>query len=48
MFTNNREEYLAMMSKAEKGEIDVIVVLRLDRLARDLGDATTSIMGNIM
>ena len=43
MFTDNREEYLAMMNKAEKGEIDVIVVLRLDRLARDLDDATTSI-----
>ena len=35
MFMDNRDEFLAMLSKAERGEIEAIVVLRLDRLARD-------------
>lgn len=43
MFIDNRDQFLAMMSKAEQGEIDVIVVLRLDRLARDIADATMTI-----
>ena len=38
MFTDNRVKYLEMLSEAEKREIDVIVVLRLDRLGRDLAD----------
>jgi DNA invertase Pin-like site-specific DNA recombinase len=43
MFTDNRTEYLAMFEAAERGEIDVIVVIRLDRLGRDLADTTTAI-----
>ena len=43
MFMDNRDEFLAMLSKAERGEIEAIVVLRLDRLARDLVDSTTTI-----
>ena len=43
MFTDNRTQYQKAMSLAEQGEIDVLVVMRLDRLARDLGDASTSI-----
>ena len=35
MFTDNRPEYLAMLTAAEHGEIDVIVVFRLDRFGRD-------------
>ena len=40
---DNRDEFLAMLSKAEKGEIEAIVVLRLDRLGRDVADTTTTI-----
>ena len=36
MFTDNRTQYQKAMSLAEQGEIDVLVVMRLDRLARDL------------
>lgn len=43
MFSENREQYLAMLSKVECGEIDAIVVVRLDRLGRDLADMTTTI-----
>ena len=41
MFTEGRDEYDKMMKQAESGEIDVIVVMKLDRLARDISDATT-------
>ena len=37
MFTDNRKEYLAMIESVARGEIDVIVVLKLDRLGRDAG-----------
>ena len=40
---DNRDEFLAMLSKAERGEIEAVVVVRLDRLARDLVDSTTTI-----
>lgn len=43
MFTDGRTEYLAMLESADKGEIDVIVVMKLDRLARDIGDSATAI-----
>ena len=43
MFTDNRKEYLKMMELAETKQIDVIIVMRLDRLARDLGDSATTI-----
>ena len=43
MFTEGREEYRKMMELAEKREIDVIVVMKFDRLARDLADSTTTI-----
>ena len=43
MFMVNRDQFLEMMNKAEQGAIDVIVVLRLDRLARDIADATMTI-----
>jgi DNA invertase Pin-like site-specific DNA recombinase len=43
MFMDNRDQFLEMMNKAEQGAIDVIVVLRLDRLARDIADATMTI-----
>ena len=43
MFTDIRPQYLEMMELAEKREIDVIVVMKLDRLARDLADASTAI-----
>lgn len=43
MFADNREEYNKMLDKAEQQKIDVIVVLKLDRLARDVSDATTAI-----
>ncbi len=42
MFTEGRTEYLKMMSLAEKREIDAIVVMKLDRLARDLADSLTA------
>ena len=40
---DNRDEFLAMLSKAESGELHAIVVLRLDRLGRDVADTTTTI-----
>ena len=40
---DNRDEFLAMLSKAERGELQAIVVLRLDRLGRDVADTTTTI-----
>ena len=40
---DNRDEFLAMLSKAESGELQAIVVLRLDRLGRDVADTTTTI-----
>lgn len=43
MFTKNRKQYLQMLDLAERKEIDVILVMRLDRLARDLGDSATAI-----
>ena len=43
MFTDNRTEYLAMLGAAERGEIDVVVVIRLDRLGRDLANTATAI-----
>ena len=43
MFTEKRAEYLDMLSAAERGELDAIVVVRLDRLGRDLADMTTAI-----
>ena len=43
MFTEGRTEYLKIMALAEKQEIDVIVVMKLDRLARDLSDSATTI-----
>ena len=43
MFADNRTEYLKMLASAERGEIDVVVVMKLDRLARDLADATAAI-----
>lgn len=42
MFTENRNEYLNMLSLVEKKEIDVIVVMKLDRLSRDLGNSITA------
>lgn len=43
MFTDGRTQYLKIMELAEKREIDVIVVMKLDRLARDLSDSATTI-----
>lgn len=43
MFSENRTEYLKMIASAERMEIDVVVVMKLDRLARDLADAATAI-----
>lgn len=43
MFTDGRKEYLKMMELAEKREIDIIVVMKFDRLSRDLADSTTAI-----
>ena len=43
MFTDNRAEFLAMIKEIQQGNIDVVVVLRLDRLARDLADSATTI-----
>jgi site-specific DNA recombinase len=39
MFMDNRDQFLEMLSKAEKDEIDVVVVMRLDRFSRDATDA---------
>ena len=43
MFADNRDQYQLMLTQAERGEIDVIVVMKLDRLARDLCESTTVI-----
>lgn len=43
MFTDTRTEFQKMMNKAESGEIDVIVVMKLDRLNRDLANASNTI-----
>ena len=43
MQSYNRSEYLKMMDLAEKQEIDVIIVVKFDRLARDLADMATAI-----
>lgn len=43
MQSYNRPEYLKMMSLAEQQLIDVIVVVKFDRLARDLADIATAI-----
>ena len=43
MFTDNRKEYLKMLDLIEQKQIDVLIVMRLDRLARDLGDSATTI-----
>ena len=40
---NNRTEFLSMLRLVDKCELDVVVVLRLDRLARDIADATATI-----
>lgn len=42
MFTDNRTEYLAMLSAAERGKIDVIVTIRLDRFGRDVANTTSA------
>lgn len=43
MFTNVRKEYQRMMTLAERNEIDVIIVMKLDRLSRDLADSSTAV-----
>ena len=43
MFTDNREQFLQMLERVKKHEIDVIVVLRLDRLGRNLADMLKTI-----
>lgn len=43
MFTDIRSQYIEMMKLAESREIDVIVVMKLDRLARDLADSTNTL-----
>lgn len=43
MFTDNRIEYQRMLSLVENNKLDVIVVMKLDRLARDLCDSSTAI-----
>lgn len=43
MFKEGRLEFLKMIELAEKREIDAVVVIRLDRLARDMVDAATTI-----
>ena len=42
MFTDNRTEYLSMLGAAERGEIDVIVTIRLDRFGRDVANTTSA------
>ena len=39
MFMNKREQFLAMLEKVDKREIDVIVVVRLDRISRSAADS---------
>lgn len=43
MFINGRKEFQRMMNMAECHEIDVIIVMKLDRLARDLADSATAV-----
>lgn len=43
MFKDIREQYLALIDKVERKEIDVVVVMKLDRMARDIADATNTI-----
>jgi DNA invertase Pin-like site-specific DNA recombinase len=43
MFIDNRTEYLAMLAAAERGEIDVIVTIRLDRFGRDVANTTSAL-----
>lgn len=43
MFKDNREQFLEMLEKAKKHEIDAIVVLRLDRLGRNAADMLETI-----
>ena len=43
MFTDSRTEYLSMLSAAERGEIDVIVTIRLDRFGRDVANTTSAL-----
>ena len=43
MFTDGRKEYKHMMEMAEEQKIDVIIVMKLDRLARDLADSSTAV-----
>jgi site-specific DNA recombinase len=43
MFIAGRTEYQRMMTMAENKEIDVIIVMKLDRLARDLVDCSTTV-----
>ena len=43
MFKDNREQFLEMLEKAKKYEIDAIVVLRLDRLGRNAADMLETI-----
>ena len=43
MFTDNRTDYLAMLTAAERREIDVIVTIRLDRFGRDAVNTETAI-----
>ena len=37
MFSDNREQFLAMLKCVECSEIDAIVAVRYDRIARDIG-----------
>ena len=43
MTTDGRVQYQTMMDCAERGEIDVIVAMKLDRLSRSLCDSTTAV-----
>lgn len=43
MFTDERTEFNKMLDKVDKGEIDVIVVMKLDRFSRSVEDASRSI-----
>ena len=43
MFTDKRDKFKEMLSMAENGEIDVIVVMKLDRFSRSVEDASNGI-----
>lgn len=43
MFTDGRNEFKRMMNAAKNGELDIVIVAKLDRLARDITDATGTI-----